>query len=709
MTETAVSQTAGAAGKHYLLIGLACTDCAARFQQEVAAIPGVTRAELNFGLARLRVEGSFDESEVLRAGSRHDIGVIPETEPSAPVLSFWQKYRGLAVCLLSGAALLGGWVAQLGWGKGAVAITLYLLATLIGGFATFRKALLSLGRISFDMNILMTVAVIGAILLGDWQEAGTVAFLFAVSNRLESATLEKSRQSIRELMDITPKVALVRRCGEEVRLPVEQLRPGDLVIVRPGEKIPSDGLVVGGNSSVDQSAVTGESLPVEKHSGDQVFAGTINRSGTLQVEVTRLVADSTITRVIHMVEEAEAQKAPSQTLVDRFAAVYTPVVLALAMLVAVLPPLLLGQSWSAWIYRGLTLLLVSCPCALVISTPVAVISAIINATRRGVLIKGGAYLEEAGSLAAVAFDKTGTLTEGRPQMVDLVPVDSCSRDELLALAAGIEQHSEHPLAEALLTGARERGLELPSPDNFQALAGMGARAEIRGETYLIGNSRLFREAGVELGTASRIARELQKEGRSVIILGTTKKVLGLIAVADRARENSREVISQLKMLGIKTAMHTGDNPATAAAMARELDIDEYQAGLLPQDKVEAVRGLLSRYGKVAMVGDGINDAPALAAASLGIAMGGAGTGVAMETASIVLMADDLSRLPFLIRLSKKALGVIRQNIAFALMLKVAAVLLVFPGWLTLWLAILADMGASLVVTLNGMRLLRFRP
>jgi Cd2+/Zn2+-exporting ATPase len=583
-----------------------------------------------------------------------------------------------------------------------------LIAIITGGFATARKAYFSLQRLSFDMNVLMTAAVTGAALIGEWREGAVVAFLYSVSGALESYTFNKARQSIRSLMEIAPKAARVRRDSLEMELPVEEIQPGDILLIKPGEKIAMDGLVVSGSSAVNQAAITGESIPVDKVSGDIVFAGTLNLQGALEVEVTRLVSDTTIANIIDMVEEAQTRRAPSQTFVEKFAAIYTPVVIILAVGIATLPPLFLGLEWNAWIYRGLALLVVSCPCALVVSTPVAIVSAIGNAAKYGVLIKGGAYLEETGALSVVAFDKTGTLTKGAPEVTDIIITGTdTSEQELLMIAASVEKLSEHPLAGAVVQRARKSGIEPEPVTDFESIIGRGARAKLNGEEVVIGSPILFQDS--KLSAWENMMNKLSSEGKTVMLVEIGGKIAGILAVADTVREASRQTVDILRASGIRTIMLTGDNELAAGAIARQVGVDEYMAGLLPEDKVTAVKDLLKKYGKVAMVGDGVNDAPALATATAGIAMGGAGTDTALETADIVLMADDLSKLPYAIFLSRASLGIIKQNIAFSLAIKLAAVALVFPGWLTLWLAILADMGASVIVTLNGIRLMRVKP
>ncbi|HYL80293.1 MAG TPA: heavy metal translocating P-type ATPase, partial [Candidatus Acidoferrum sp.] len=500
-----------------------------------------------------------------------------------------------------------------------------------------------------------------------------------------------------------------RRNGSQRVLPVEQVELGDLLLIWPGEKIPMDGRVRAGTSAVNQAAITGESIPADKTLGDPVYAGTLNGHGALEVEVTRRVQDTTLARIIHLVEEAQAQRAPSQRFVDRFARVYTPAVFALALGLMAAPPLLFDQPWAPWIYRGLALLIVSCPCALVVSTPVTIVSAIANAARHGILIKGGAYLEELGRLQAVALDKTGTLTRGEPEVTDVIVLNGSATEDLLALAAAVEAHSEHPLARSIVRAAERRGLLIQQAGGFTAIPGKGGHARVGDQTVFVGSPRLFAEMGngAEAGTT---VRALEAQGRTVLLVGTTSRTLGILALADPLRAESRQAVADLRAAGIRhVALLTGDNRAVAEAIAREVGADTVRAEVLPDGKLEAVRALRTEYGSLAMVGDGVNDAPALAASSVGIAMGVVGSDVALETADVALMTDDLSKLPFLLHLGRTAVRVIRQNITFALVVKAVAIAAVFPGWLTLWLAVLGDMGASVLVTLNGMRLLVVKP
>lgn len=716
-----MSDTGSAALRVYRLKGLTCADCAARLERDIASLQGVEKAELNFGAAKMKVHGEIEPERIIEEAKKHSVYVevdgktgkeaaAAEREFFGQKVIFLLKNQRVTISILAGLILILGWAADIFSQLPAAATGLYFLAILTGGFATARRSFYSLRRLNFDMNVLMTVAVVGAALIGEWREGAVVAFLFSVSGALESYTFDRARQSIISLMEIAPKAARVRRNGLEMELPVEEIRPGDILLIKPGEKIAMDGKVVSGYSAVNQSAITGESIPVDKAAGDGVYAGTLNLQGALEVEVTRLVKDTTIARIIEMVEEAQAQRAPSQTFIDKFAGIYTPVVIALAAGIAVLPPLFWGLDWYAWIYRGLTLLVVSCPCALVVSTPVAIVSAIGSAAKNGVLIKGGAYLEETGALSVIAFDKTGTLTKGVPEVTDIITAgEGINEHELLRAAASVEKLSEHPIAGAVVKKAREKGIEPEPVEQFESLTGKGTRAKLDGKEIFIGSPKLFYENTVDFKAREKILYRLRSEGKTTMLVEINGKLAGILAVADAVREDSRHTVDVLRASGVRTVMLTGDNAVTAEAIAGKVGVDGFMAGLLPQDKVSAVKGFIEKYGKVAMVGDGVNDAPALAAATVGIAMGGAGADTALETADIALMADDLSRLPYAIRLSKASLGVIKQNIAFSLLIKLAAVALVFPGWLTLWLAIMADMGASVLVTLNGIRLMRVNP
>ena len=685
--------------------GISCLDCAQKFEQAVRQLPGVVQAALNPLSGKLSVTGTADLAAIRRLGSEEGYAVDPFAAATDPLV-LRQSGSELWRAIGSAVALVAGFSLEKLAGPQSLYLTLYVAAILLGGWGNFRKAVRALPRGNFNMSVLMSAAVIGAVAIGQYEEAASVAFLYAVSELLESWTMDKARRSLRELIELAPGVARIRRDGEEQNIHVTEIVTGDIMIVRPGDRIAMDGVIVGGKSSVNQAPITGESAPVDKKPDDEVFAGTLNGPGALEVSVTKLVQDTTLARIIRLVESAQAERAPSQAFVDRFAAVYTPVVLTLAVGIALLPPLVWGYQWTEWIYRALALLVVACPCALVVSTPVAIVSAIAAAARQGVLIKGGLYLEAVGTLQAIAFDKTGTLTRGEPEVTDVIATADWQQAELLGKAADVEAWSEHPLAAAIVRAAEQQGHVVTPAEDFLAIVGRGGRATVAEELLYIGNSQLFDERGADLSLATDEINRLQQAGKTVMIVGTAETVMGLIAVADTVRPDSAATIKALKKAGIQhVIMLTGDNQKTAQAIAAQVGLDEIRAELLPEDKLAAIKELLAKYGQVAMVGDGINDAPALALSTVGIAMGGAGSATALEAADIVLMADDLKNLPFTIQLSRRALQIIRQNIGFSIAIKVVAVLAVFPGWLTLWLAILADMGATLLVTLNSLRLL----
>lgn len=681
-------------------------DCALQFEQAVAALPGVAKANLSPITGKLTVEGTADQEAIALLGREHNYTVTPGNDATSSAVQGPGNERFITP-LVAGVSLAAAYLIEQGGGAMTVFLPLYLIAITVGGWSNFKKAFWSLRKLRFTMSVLMSAAVIGALAIGQYEEGAVVSFLYCLSDMLENWSMEAARRSIRQLMDIAPRTAVIRRSGGEITVPVEAIAIGDIMIIRPGEKIAMDGTVIKGQSAVNQAAITGESIPAEKGRDSEVYAGTLNTYGTLEIEITRTADDTAIAKIIHLVEEAQAKQAPSQAFVERFAALYTPVIMALAAVITVLPPLFLGEVWSEWLYRGLALLVVACPCALVVSTPVAIVSAITCAARNGVLIKGGIYLEAAGSLRAIAFDKTGTLTQGVPVVTDIISLSHLQPDEVLAIAADLEQRSSHPIAKAITTEAWRKGYEPQPPADSAELSGQGVRGTVGSAMTYVGNPRLFASFNDLPHSAANIVADLERQGKTVMIAGTARALYGVIAAADEVRSTSGATLAALKRVGIeRTVMLTGDNPTISRAIAAATGIDEYQASLLPQDKVKVVEELISRYDKVAMVGDGINDAPALALATVGIAMGGAGSDTALETADIVLMADDLTKLPFTITLSRQALTIIRQNITFSLAVKAIAVFAVFPGWLTLWLAILADMGATLIVTLNSLRLLR---
>jgi Cd2+/Zn2+-exporting ATPase len=559
------------------------------------------------------------------------------------------------------------------------------------------------------MNLLMILAVTGAVLIGEWFEAGTVSFLFALALLLENWSVRHARESISSLMDLAPDIARCRvdATGDFVEKPVAEVDVGSVAIVRPGEKIPLDGVVKEGISSVNQAPITGESRLVRKVEGDSVYAGTINQDGVLEFEVIRRAKDTTLAKIIHMVQEAQSRRAAAEQWVEKFARYYTPAVLLLAGFIAVIPPLLMGAMWMEWIYRGLVILVIACPCALVISTPVTVVSGLASAARNGILVKGGLYLEEVARLRGLAVDKTGTLTHGRPEVQRVVPLFGHSADEILAIAVALETHSEHPVGRAIRDYAVEKGIEAESCKNFRALKGRGAEGVINGDYFWIGGHRLMEEKVEEGPEAHETAEALEDAGHTVVALGDEGHVYGFISIADTLRDGVFETISRLRGLGVeRVVMLTGDNDGTARAIAEAAGIEDYYSEQLPEDKQAKVEGLTEELGTVGMVGDGVNDAPAMAVSSVSIAMGAIGSDVAIETADVALMSDEFSKLPWLLWHARRALRVIKENIFFALSVKALFFVLAIGGVATLWMAIAADMGASLLVIFNGLRLLK---
>ena len=590
---------------------------------------------------------------------------------------------------------------------------LWLTAALMGVWHVLPKAVHSLRSLSLDMNLLMAVAVTGAMAIGEYSEGASVAFLFALANQLESWSVGRARRAIQALMRIAPPTALVLAEGSphpsERR--VEEVPVGSLVLVRPGDRVPLDGLVHKGSSSVDQSPITGESMPVPKGAGDFVYAGTFNADGALEVETTKLSSDTTLARIMHMVEAAQSRRAKAVQWVEKFALVYTPVMVSLALLVAVVPPLFLGGNWTEWFYQALVVLVISCPCALVISTPVSIVAGLASAARNGVLIKGGVFLETPASITAIALDKTGTLTHGRPAVSRVMAYPGTTEGELLAIAAALESRSSHPLAQAILRHARSLGIDPPAVEESKVLPGRGAAGRIQNTHYFVGNERMLREDAAQLLSpeVDTILDSQFHQAGTMAFVWDNSRLLGMLALEDKVRPESRNAIEALKRLGIRRIiMLTGDNERTARDIAEQTGVTEFQAELLPEAKTRFVSEMVEAGERVAMVGDGVNDAPALAVANLGVAMGAIGTDVAIETSDMALMSDDLSKLPWLIRHSRRVLSTIRQNIVFALGLKIVFLVLAFLQLATLWTAILADMGASLIVIFNGLRLLRIR-
>ncbi|MCK6570159.1 cation-translocating P-type ATPase [Myxococcota bacterium] len=699
-----------------------CAEEIATLRAELGRVGGVR--DLRFDLLHRKLAVDFDPARltpdsiaqaVARTGMTAETWAERREEVGSSVPA---RRRRAATTAASGVlvavgfvlhALDGGVAAALG-GAGDVPATAraaYALATVLGAWFVAPKAWHSLRRVRPDMNLLMCVAAGGAIAIGEWLEAATVSFLFAVSLALEAWSIGRARKAIAALMSLSPSKARVIGPGNNEELVDAASVPvGTVVLVKPGEKFPLDGRIDRGRTTVNQAPITGESIPVVKEAGSEVFAGTVNEEGAVAVRTVKPFADSTLSQIAKMVGEAHARRSPSEQWVERFARIYTPVVMCIAVLLALVPPLM-GGSWQRWFYEALVLLVIACPCALVISTPVSIVAALVAAARQGVLVKGGAYMEAPARLAAVALDKTGTLTEGRPRVRSVVARSGHDESEVLEIAAAIESRSTHPLARAIVEHAGALGIRPVPATDFQMLPGKGAHAKFDGVDHWLGSHRYLEERGQEDEETHARLEELSSSGASVVVVGRDDHVCGFIALSDSLRPGVRAVLDDLRRTGIeRLVMLTGDNRGTAEAIAREAGIDEVRAELLPQDKVRAIEELVAAHGTVAMVGDGVNDAPALARSTLGIAMGAVGTDAALETADVALMGDDLSRLAWLVRHSKRVLGVIRQNVVAALLVKAVFLALAFSGHASLWGAIAADMGVSLLVVVNALRLLR---
>jgi Cd2+/Zn2+-exporting ATPase len=688
--------------------GMDCHEEVAILERRLKKLSGLEALDADVLGQRLKIK--YDAAKLSTSAIAEAVaqtGMRAWLEHEQPVGRAPRAATRFTFVVISGVALAAGMVMDLARIDQRFAVAVYALAIGAGGVYSVRRAIHAARSLALDINVLMLVAVCGAMVLGQWSEGAAVVFLFALAQLLEARAMERARGAIRALMDLAPIEAIRIRGGVEERVPVDDVRVGDRVLVRPGEKIPLDGRITDGRSAVNQAPVTGESLPVDKGPGDEVFAGTINGRGALEVIVERLRGDSTIARIIHLVEHAQAERAPSQTFVERFARVYTPAVLILAVLIGVVPPTLGTGAWGDWIYRALVLLVISCPCALVISTPVSVVSALAAAARKGVLIKGGAHLERLAGVRCVAFDKTGTLTRGELHVVGVAPVNGGSAERILQLAASIESRSEHPIGRAILARALDEQLALEPVQQFEALPGLGAEALVGESTVLVGSHRLFEERGICSAEVHARVEAFGADGRSLVMVGASGSPVGVIGVADRPREAARDTVQMLRDHGVThVALLTGDHEPAARTLASAVGVDEVRSGLLPQDKVAAVRALRDQHGTTAMIGDGVNDAPALAAADVGIAMGAAGSDAALETADVALMADELLKIPYALRLSRATLRNIRANIAFSIALKAAFLVMAVLGVATLWMAVVADMGASLIVIANALRLLR---
>ena len=703
----AVQETAsGHESRRFRIEGMDCASCARTVEKVVAGLDGVRTASVTFGNATLLVDGDVPADSVRAAVRRAGYAARAADGDGAPEAPFWRRSARALSTTLSVALLAAAVAAALLDAPRIVAEPLYLLSMAVGGWPIAYAALTALRRHTLDMNVLMTMAALGAVGIGDYAEGAWVLVLFAVGTTIETFALDRSRRSVEQLMELAPAEARVLIDGNERTVPIGEIAPGALLVVRPGERVPLDGGVVEGASSVDESAITGESVPVDKEPGSEVFAGTLNAFGAFTMRATSGAADSTLARVAQLVADAQGSRAPSERFIDRFARVYTPLVFVGAILVAVVPSLL-GGDFSTWLYRALALLIVACPCALVISVPVSVVSAIGGAAKRGVLIKGGQALEDLGRVGVVALDKTGTLTEGRPQLVSVTPLTDESADSLLALMAAVERGSEHPLGLAVVRAAEGGDAPIRPAADFEALPGRGVCATVAARRLWAGGPRLAVERGATLPAEMAAA---ERRGETAVLLGEDERVLAVFGLADRPRPQAADAVHRLReRVGIShVVMLTGDSERVASAVAAQVGVAEWRAGLLPADKLAAVGALQQEHGPTAMVGDGVNDAPALAGATVGVAMGAAGSDVALESADVALMADDLGRLPEALQQSRRALRVMRQNVAVSLITKGVFVVLAPLGFVSLVLAVAADMGVSLLVTLNGLRLLRAR-
>jgi len=697
-------------GKRFYVSGVCCSTEEMLLHKKLDAVVGSGNYTFNPLTSELVAIPDVEESVIIEALRRTGFDARRKQD-RAERNSFLQRHRDALVIGAAAFLTLAGVLAEQ-MGMGAVLSRALLLSAIgIGGWRIFRKAYAAARSMSLDMNFLMSAAVLGALAIDKWAEGAAVVVLFGLSLALESYSMSRTRRAVQALMSSSPQVATVIREGRELSVAPNEVSPGEILRVRPGERIALDGVVTEGDSSVNQAAITGESLPLVKTIGMPVFAGSINERGSLSVQVTKGFEDTVLAHIIHLVEEAHQKRAPVQTLVDRFARIYTPAVIGLAVVVTVLPPLFLGGSFGEWFYRALVLLVIACPCALVISTPVTLVSAITAAARHGVLIKGGRQIEILSRIRAIAFDKTGTLTEGKPRVTDIIPLNSISGTRTLQLIAALGHRSEHHVATAIIAEAEAKAIpyEFLKVEAFESVPGMGIQARIEGIRYYLGNHEFCEERGYCSPAVEEGLDSLTREGKTGVVFGTDHDPIAIIGLRDTARNESRSAITKLQQLGIEhMVLLSGDHEAPSTVVAREVGLAHCSAGLLPEQKVNAVEGLKQKYGTVAMVGDGINDTPALAASSVGVAMGGTGTDAALETADVVLVSGDIGKLPLLVALSRQAMAIVRQNIALALVTKGLFLALSISGVATLWMAVLADDGAALAVILNGIRLLGYR-
>ena len=688
-----------------------CPTEEALLRKRLAGMPGVV--DLSFDLMRRQLTVQHSLSSIdpiveavasLGMSAEPAVSGVPNealaVAPIEPRESWWPLIIAGVLALVSEAT---EW-AELG--APYVPAVLAVAAVVLGGLGTYRKGWIAIRNLTLNINALMSIAVTGAMLIGQWPEAAMVVVLFALAERIEAASLDRARNAIRGLMAMTPEEATVKQAnGEWLTLDARKVEIGSTVRLKPGERVPLDGVVSAGNSAVNQAPITGESVPVDKAKGDPLFAGTVNQSGELEYVVSAKADASTLARIIHAVEAAQGTRAPTQRFVDQFARIYTPVVFLAAFAAAIVPPLFFGGEWLAWIYKALVLLVIACPCALVISTPVTIVSGLSAAARRGMLIKGGVYLEQGRKLKWLALDKTGTITVGKPALTDFQLVSGAEQDAL-TMAVSLASRSDHPVSKAVAESQQARTVTIQTVDAFEALLGRGVKGRIDGQLYYLGNHRLIEELKLCGSALEARLNVLELQGKTTVLVASDQAVLALFGVADTVKESSRDAVAQLHALGIKTLMLSGDNQHTAAAIAKQVNIDDAKGNQLPEDKVTAIAAMIGKDGLVGMVGDGINDAPALARSDIGFAMGAAGTDTAIETADVAIMDDDLRKIPEFVRLSKATAAVLKQNIALALGVKAIFLGLTVVGMGTMWMAVFADMGTSLIVVLNGLRLLR---
>ncbi len=688
------------------ILQMDCPTEEALLRTKLGGMAGVAGMEFNLMQRVLTVTHEPQALEPVLAAVR-SLGFTPEIAGDAQAEPAPEPVRPWWPLAVAGLAAIGSEASHWLGFPDALAAALALIAVLACGISTYKKGWMAVRNGNLNINALMSIAVTGALVLGQWPEAAMVMVLFTVAEWIEARSLDRARNAIRSLMQLTPETATVLQSdGTWQEVAAKFVAVGATVRIKPGERIALDGTLVNGSSSVNQAPITGESLPVDKQAGDPVFAGTINTSGSFEYTVTAGAGNSTLARIIHAVEEAQGAKAPTQRFVDQFARIYTPVVFAIAVVVALVPPLLVGGDWIGWIYKALVMLVIACPCALVISTPVTIVSGLAAAARRGILIKGGIYLEEGRKLRWVALDKTGTITQGKPSQTDFSALNGWSPAEVRSLAASLADRSDHPVSLAVAQAAQRDGIPLQTVEQFEALAGLGTKGLIQGKTYYLGNHRLIHAQGRCSDALELQLSALEEQGKTVILLTDDHSVHGIFAVADTVKEGSRQAIAELHALGVQTVMLTGDNAHTARAIAAQVGVDDARGDLLPEDKLKVIESLLENGTGVGMVGDGINDAPALARADIGFAMGAAGTGTAIETADVALMDDDLRKLPRFVRLSRDTHTLLVQNIVIALGIKAVFLVLTLAGMGTMWMAVFADMGASLLVVGNGLRLLR---